>query len=91
MSDLDKYADLFADGGNFDIPASLRLSASLIASPQLSLHFDYERIMFSDIDSVGNGIANLFSCPTVNPASADLESCLGGSNGPGFGWSFFSG
>ena len=86
MSDLDKYADLFADGGNFDIPASLRLSASLTASPQLSLHFDYERIMFSDIDSVGNGIANLFSCPTVNPASADLESCLGGSNGPGFGW-----
>jgi long-chain fatty acid transport protein len=45
MSDLDKYADLFADGGNFDIPASLRLSASLTASPQLSLHFDYERIM----------------------------------------------
>ena len=86
MGEFDDYADLFANGGEFDIPASMRLSASMTASPQLSLHFDYERIMFSDIDSVGNSIANIFSCPTANPLASDLESCLGGSNGPGFGW-----
>ena len=38
------------------------------------------------VDSIGNDIENIFSCPTANPLAADLESCLGGDNGAGFGW-----
>jgi len=35
---------------------------------------------------VGNPLAMLFSCPTVNPLSTETGGCLGGSNGAGFGW-----
>jgi long-chain fatty acid transport protein len=86
MSEFDDYADLFAENGDFDIPASVSLSASYAATPVLSLHFTYERTMYSKIASVGNGIQNLFACPTAGAGGTDLESCLGGSNGPGFGW-----
>jgi long-chain fatty acid transport protein len=86
MSEFDDYADLFAGGGDFDIPASVNVSASYAATQALSLHFTYERTMYSKIASVGNGIQNLFACPTAGQGGTDLESCLGGSNGPGFGW-----
>ena len=84
MSDFDDYSDLFAQGGGFDIPASIRGGFSIAANENLNLHFDVEHSMFSDVGSVGNEIQNLFACPTVG--GTDLESCLGGQNGPGFGW-----
>ncbi|MFT4712817.1 MAG: long-chain fatty acid transport protein [Candidatus Azotimanducaceae bacterium] len=86
MSEFDNYADLFAEGGGFDIPAALRLSASYSATPEVSLHFDYERTIYSKVDSVGNRIQNIFACPTAGQGGSDLESCLGGDNGAGFGW-----
>jgi long-chain fatty acid transport protein len=86
MSELDSYADLFAEAGGFDIPASVRTGASLQATANMKLHLDYELIWFSETDSVGNGIENLFGCPTAGAGGTDLESCLGGSRGPGFKW-----
>jgi long-chain fatty acid transport protein len=35
---------------------------------------------------VGYPIENLFGCPTAGAGGTDLESCMGGNNGPGFGW-----
>ena len=86
MSEFDKYADLFADSGSFDIPPSLRLSASYSATPAVSLHFDFERTLYSDIDALANPIQNLFGCPTTGAGGTDLESCLGGVNSAGFRW-----
>jgi long-chain fatty acid transport protein len=86
MSEFDKYADLFADSGSFDIPPSLRLSASYSATPAVSLHFDFERTLYSDIDALANPIQNLFGCPTAGAGGTDLESCLGGVNSAGFKW-----
>ncbi len=86
MTDFDDYADLFAGGGEFDIPASARLSASYRTNDAVSIHFDYEYTWYSDIDSVGNSITNLFACPTAGAGGTDLSSCLGGKNGGGFGW-----
>jgi len=86
MTDLDDYADLFAEGGGFDIPASGRLSVSYMATPEVSLHFDWERTWFSDVDSVGNSISNIFACPTAGQGGMSVGNCLGGKNGAGFGW-----
>ncbi len=86
MTDFDDYADLFAGGGGFDIPASGRLSASYRTTDAVSIHFDYEYTWYSDIDSVGNSITNIFACPTAGAGGTDLSSCLGGKNGAGFGW-----
>jgi long-chain fatty acid transport protein len=86
MQEFDDYSDLFAESGGFDIPASWRLSASYQSSPAISLHFDYENTLYSDTDSVGNSISNIFACPTAGAGGTDVSSCLGGNNGAGFGW-----
>jgi len=84
MSELDDYADLFAQQGGFDIPADLKIGLTFHANPNLALSFDLEHIFYSDVDSIANPIATLFSCPTVG--GTDLSVCLGGDNGAGFGW-----
>jgi long-chain fatty acid transport protein len=86
MSEFDDYADLFAEQGGMDIPADLKLGMTFHANDRLDLNLDFEYIWYSDIGSVGNPIQNLFACPTAGQGGTDLSSCLGGSNGGGFGW-----
>ncbi|MFT5320996.1 MAG: long-chain fatty acid transport protein [Pseudohongiellaceae bacterium] len=86
MSEFDDYSDLFAQSGGFDIPASVRAGISFSLSPTSSRHYAVEHPQFNEIDSVGNPLANLFSCPTAGAGGTDLSSCLGGAKGAGFGW-----
>lgn len=86
MSKFDDYASLFAGQGDFDIPSNIRFGASWQVIDTISLHYDIDHINFSDIDAVGNSISNLFACPTAGAGGTDLDSCLGGSRGAGFGW-----
>ena len=86
MNEFDDYADLFADDGDMDIPADLKFGVTFHANDKLDLNFDFEYIWYSDIGSVGNPIQNLFACPTAGFGGTDVENCLGGSNGGGFGW-----
>lgn len=86
MSKLDDYSDLFAGHGNMDIPADLKVGFTFRPNPGLALNFDVENIWYSDVVSVGNPMSNLWSCPTARPGGTDLSTCLGGSNGAGFGW-----
>lgn len=73
MKKFDKYAQLFADSGNFDIPESMGLGVAIQALPSLTLAMDYQRINYSKVVSVGN--------PSTN------TGLLGTANGRGFGWS----
>jgi long-chain fatty acid transport protein len=86
MSEFDDYSDLFAEKGDFDIPANLKLGLTYKPTDRVALSLDVDHTWFSDVNSVGNGIENLFTCPSVNPASTTLSGCLGGANGGGFGW-----
>jgi len=86
MSELDDYADLFAEAGGFDIPSSIKFGLSFKATDTMRINLDVEHTAFSEVGSVGNSMMNLFSCPTANPLGTDIESCLGGANGAGFGW-----
>jgi long-chain fatty acid transport protein len=72
MGEFDKYKGLFAGQGDFDIPAHYALGVAIAATPALTLAFDYERIQYSGVASVGN------------PSAAAAP--LGADNGPGFGW-----
>lgn len=72
MTKFDKYSGLFADGGNFDIPANLTAGIAWDAMPALTLMVDYKHIFYGSVKS----IANPMSSPGL----------LGQSNGPGFGW-----
>ncbi|MGB5488170.1 MAG: outer membrane protein transport protein, partial [Lysobacterales bacterium] len=86
MSKFDDYSDLFADSGNLDIPASLKVGLTVRPTDSFALSFDIGKIWYSDVVSVGNAFENLFSCPTANPMATDPSYCLGGKKGAGFGW-----
>ena len=81
MSDFGKYKGLFAESGGFDIPSNWGVGISLRPMPQWLLALDYVRIYYSDAKSVHNRSDLLLQC-----AGGDTSSCLGGSNGAGFGW-----
>jgi long-chain fatty acid transport protein len=90
MSSFDKYSDLFAEGGGFDIPPSAKLGVSFGGAGPLRLHIDVEHTMYSEVASINNPMINILGCPTTassqNPNPNDPESCLGGARGAGFGW-----
>jgi long-chain fatty acid transport protein len=86
MSKFKDYSDLFAGGGDFDIPADLKLGFTFRPNPVFALNFDIEKIWYSKVDAVGNPFSNLYSCPTAGAGGTDTSYCLGGKNGAGFGW-----
>lgn len=80
MSKFKKYAGLFADKGGFDIPENFGVGIAINPIKKLTIAFDWQRILYSDVPSVGN--------PTL-PISADPNNTvdkLGNRNGPGFEW-----
>lgn len=75
MDDFDKYAGLFADQGGFDIQENYGLGIAVTPTSALTLALDWQRILYSDVPSVGNPVDSLFQGVP-----------LGADDGPGFGW-----
>ncbi|WP_212523133.1 outer membrane protein transport protein [Actibacterium sp. MT2.3-13A] len=75
MQRFDKYAGLFAERGDFDIPAVATLGAAFrpAAKPDLTLSAEYQRIFYGDVKAIAN-------------SSAAIVAPFGAANGPGFGW-----
>jgi len=73
MSRFKKYQGLFAEQGDFDIPANYTVGLAFKASPSLLLAMDYQFIEYSGVRAIGN--------PMASPGQ------LGADNGMGFGWS----
>lgn len=71
MSRFDKYAGLFEDGGDFDIPATMTVGLAWQAQPDLTLMLDYQKIWYSGVGAIGN---------------ANGAGPLGAPGGAGFGW-----
>jgi len=72
MNEFDKYAGLFADGGDFDIPSNYQMGLSADVSPDLTVSIDYKRINYSDAPSVSN--------------SSRIPLPFGAAGAAGFGW-----
>src|SRR5487761_1969092 len=54
MGKFEKYKDLFAGQGAFDIPESFSMGVAFKANPKWTIAADYERINYSGISSVAN-------------------------------------
>ncbi len=81
--EFDKYSGLFAEGGDFDIPATWTVGLAANVIDDVTLTFDYQRINYSDVKAISNPSNEyLFMC-----MGGDTTKCLGGSDGAGFGWS----
>ncbi len=85
MDEFDKYSGLFAEQGDFDIPATWTAGLALKATPKQVITFDIQRIEYSDVAAIANPMNNLIN--TTSGCAAGVTSrCLGGSDGAGFGW-----
>lgn len=76
MSEFSQYAGLFAEGGDFDIPATATVGGAytLPTEPRLTLTAEWQRIFYGDVAAIANP-ENLFG-----------SAQLGAANGSGFGW-----
>ncbi len=72
---FDKYKNLFAEHGSFDIPENFAVGLALKPVRQVTFALDVEEILYSEVKSVGNDLS-----------PATYANGLGSNNGPGFGW-----
>lgn len=75
MSEFERYAGLFAEKGDFDIPANWAAGVAVSPNKNWTLLLDVKQILYSEVKSVSN------------PMLPNLQtSQLGKDNGAGFGW-----
>jgi long-chain fatty acid transport protein len=86
MGEFDKYKGLFAEGGDFDIPATANIGLAVKMAPNSVLTFDVQKIWYSKVNAVGNPFNNLLTGCTPGAAGGTGDGCLGASGGGGFGW-----
>ena len=90
MTEFDKYAGLFAEAGDLDMPASITIGMAWKPSPKSVLAIDVQHIFYSKVPSIANSITNFTQCDAPPAAGGfggpDNNSCFGGGNGPGFAW-----
>lgn len=89
------YRGLFAGNGSFDAPSHFAIGIGLKPVENLTVALDVQKILYSDIPSIGNrgpiptGTGNLpNACDPAAPVSTTNCSgtSLGGPSGSGFGW-----
>jgi long-chain fatty acid transport protein len=94
MTKFDKYAGLFAEQGDFDIPENYGLGLAVKATDKLTAAFDVVKIKYSDVASIGNpgpgiyggsGYAESDIAMDIFGGSQDTYE-LGNDQGMGFGW-----
>ena len=74
MSKFSKYNQLFANGGEFNIPSHYTLGFAFKATPKMNIVFDVQQINYTDVAAISN------------KNNGYTGGKLGDPNGPGFGW-----
>ncbi len=75
MSKFEKYEGLFAEHGDFDIPANWTVGVAVKPAESITVAFDVQQIYYSNTESIGN------------PLLPNLQTArLGDDGGAGFGW-----
>nr|VFJ45691.1 MAG: long-chain fatty acid transport protein [Candidatus Kentron sp. DK] len=76
MTEFDDYRGLFAEAGDFDVPASVQVGAAFHMTRELTLVADYQQIFYSKVAAIAN--PNGVSLANLPP--------LGSDGGMGMGW-----
>lgn len=90
MQEFDRYKGLFAEQGDFDIPSNYGVGLAVKVTPNTTVAFDVQRILYGDIPAIAN------KGPTADQFFGALASVLGtgmpysgaGSLGTDAGWGF---
>ena len=83
MSKFEKYKDLFAEEGGFDLPSNFNAGLAFQATPAFTVAVDYQRINYSEVKSVGNASTNTGN---ATAGTGFTMGSLGCSDCRGFGW-----
>jgi long-chain fatty acid transport protein len=75
MQKFTKYAGLFAEHGDFDIPANWTVGVAIKPAESFTVAFDVQQIYYSKTESIGNPML-----PNL------MTARLGDDGGAGFGW-----
>src|ERR1019366_7311657 len=75
MSKFEKYEGLYAEHGDFDIPANWTVGVAVKPAESITVAFDVQQIYYSNTESVGNPML-----PNL------MTARLGDDGGAGFGW-----
>ena len=75
MSKFDDYSGLYAEQGDFDIPANWTVGLAIKPAPSFTVAFDVQQIYYSNTESIGNPML-----PNL------MKARLGDDGGAGFGW-----
>jgi long-chain fatty acid transport protein len=86
MTKINDYSDLLPGGGEFDMPADLKIGITWKALDNLAFSVDAEHIFYGGVGAYSNPVQNLLDCPTANQGGTDVTRCLGGKNGASLGW-----
>ena len=77
MTPFEKYAGLFAEQGDFDVPANWVVGLAVKPTQALQVALDVQQILYSGVKSVHN---------PFDPADFYKGILLGSADAPGFGW-----
>lgn len=96
MSEFDEYKGLFAEEGDFDIPANWTIGLAYDITKNFTLLVDIKQIYYSQINSIGNPMIPNQMIPMIpNPNMSSPEDAyipnpdfipLGEDKAAGFGW-----
>jgi len=90
MTEFERYSNLFAEQGDFDIPENYAIGFAYKGLKDFVVAFDVQRINYSDVASVGNPgplADNPVQFFPLCPVGSDTDPCrTGGDKGLGFGW-----
>ncbi len=75
MQEFDDYAGLFAEQGDFDIPANWTVGFAYMPTPAVTVAVDVQRIYYNNVRSIANPLL-----PNL------MVSKLGNDDGAGFAW-----
>jgi long-chain fatty acid transport protein len=83
MTKFDKYKELFAEQGGFDLPENWNVGIAIKPIPAVTVAVDYQAINYSGVKSVANPSTNIGNAVA---ATVFTVGSLGPNDGRGFGW-----
>lgn len=87
MSPFDEYKGLFAQEGDFDVPATWNAGLAIHPSEKFTIAVDVQQILYSGVKSIANKMDLTVNSPALPNGSPNPNfQPLGSEEGWGFGW-----
>jgi long-chain fatty acid transport protein len=87
MSEFSRYKGLFAEMGDFDIPANWQAGIAVMPNQELTLMLDVQQILYSGVKSIANPMDLVNNSPSLPNGTPNPNfQPLGTNEGWGFGW-----